>query len=325
MVLAGAVTTAGSRPSRPEVVWPVPEGRGWIHPAGILDVATVRDIKRKSESLDWAGKIVKELDAGVHPWLAQPMERLEALMPKRKMQVYWLMVCPDCLERLPFDPFNDRDVTCRHCLKTFTLDRRSPATYAAYAGTLYEGWGCSYLMEISAQAENLALLHALGADRKCAERSAGILKLFAKYIKPIPVLGSGTQHVIWTYNMEGDCTIVLHLTAAYELLRNVAGLFSPEDHRAMRFDLFKHWTDAVFRVETDSSPNHNGMCNYLSAVALAGCAMEDADYVDWAFERREYSEEKHVRTIRALHGSPITTTGRMAASGDCAAPTICTR
>ncbi len=228
----------------------------------------------------------------MQPWLGQPMERLDALMPKRKMQVYWLMTCPNCLERLPFDPFNDRDVTCTHCFKKYTLDQRSPATYAAYAGTLYEGWGCYYLMEIAAEAENLAILYALGSDRKYAEHCAGIIKLFAKYIKPIPVVGGGTQYVIWTYNMEGDCTIITHLAAAYEMLRNVGDLFSPEDHRAIRLDLFKHWTDSVFRVEKDSSPNHNGMCNYLGAVALAGCAMEDADYVDWAFGRREYSSEK---------------------------------
>jgi hypothetical protein len=142
------------------------------------------------------------------------------------------------------------------------------------------------------QAEHLALLHALGADRSYAERSAGILKLFAKHIRPLPVLGKGTQRVIWTYNMEGDCKLVLSLAAAYELLRNVAGLFGPEEHREIRFGVFKHWADAVFRVEQDSSPNHNGMFNYLSAVAMAGCAVEDTDCVDWAFGRREYSGEK---------------------------------
>jgi len=93
------------------------EGWGWVHPAGFLDVATIEEIKRKAGALDWARRVVENLDAGVRPWLAQPLERIEALMPKRKMQVYWLMVCPDCMERLPFDPFNDRDVVCQPCGK----------------------------------------------------------------------------------------------------------------------------------------------------------------------------------------------------------------
>ncbi len=292
IALAGIATASGSRPSLPGASPPLADGRGWIHPAGFLDVATVEEMKRKAAALEWAHLVVEGLKAGVQPWLAQPLERIEALMPKRKMQVYWLMKCPEDREGLPFDPFNDREVACPRCHKTFPLERRSPAEYAAYAGTLYEGWGCSYLMTMASQAQNLALLHALGADRTYAERSAGFLKLFAKHVKPLPVLGSGTQRVLWTYNMEGDCTIVLNLLDAYELLRNVPGLFSPEEHRAIRFDLFKHWTDAVFRVEKDSSPNHNNMYGYLSLVAMAGCAIEDTDYVDWALGRRAYSPEK---------------------------------
>ena len=115
--------------------------RGWIHPAGFLDVATLQDIKRKSESLDWARQVVEDLDAGVQPWLAQSVERLDALLPKRKMQVYSMLICPECRGGLQFNPFNDQDATCRRCEKTVDLDRPSPAT--DYRGTLYEGWGCS--------------------------------------------------------------------------------------------------------------------------------------------------------------------------------------
>lgn len=268
------------------------KGQGWIHPAGFLDVITIEEIKHKAASLEWAQKVVADIDTGVRPWLNHPLERLEALLPKSKMQVYWLMICPVCRERLPFDPFNDLDVTCQPCNKTFSLDQRSPATYSAYAGTLYEGWGCSYLMAVADRAEDMALLHALGADRSYAERSADILKMFAKHIRSLPIRERGTRRVIWTYDMEGDCKLVLSLSAAYEMLRNVAGLFSPEEHSQIQHGLFKHWADAVFRIEEDSSPNHNGMFNYLSAVAMVGCAIEDLDYVDWAFGRRAYSPEK---------------------------------
>ncbi len=273
---------------------PSTRAQDWLHPAGLLDVATVKEMKHKSESLDWARRLTDSLDAGVQPWLTQPIERLEELMPKRKMSVYWLMICPDCRTRLPFEPFNDTQATCARCEETLALDRPSTATAPTshYAGTLYDGWGCSYLQGMSDAAERLAMLHALGADRSYAERSAEILKLYTKHIKPLPVLGGGTQHVIWTYNMEGDCSILIHLTTAYELLRNTAGLFTPEEDRAIRFDLLKHWADAVFRVEEDSSPRHNGMYSYLSSVALVGCAIEDPDYVDWAFGRRAYSPEK---------------------------------
>ncbi|MSS71034.1 MAG: hypothetical protein EXS64_06065 [Candidatus Latescibacteria bacterium] len=266
--------------------------QGWVHPAGLLDVGTLEEMKRKAGSLAWARKAVEEMDADVQPWLAQSLERLEALLPKRKMQVYWLMTCPECLTRLPFDPFNDREVACQKCHKTFSLDQTSPATYPAYAGTLYEGWGCSYLLGIAQVAQQTALLHALGADRSYAERSAGILKLFARHIRSLPVRGSALYPVLWTYHKEGDCKIVISLAEAYELLRGVEGLFSPEGHRVIQMDLLKHWVDAVFRTERDSSPVQNNVFNYLSAVALAGCAIEDADYVDWAFGRRAYAPEE---------------------------------
>ena len=264
--------------------------RGWVHPGGVLDVSTLQDIKRKSESFDWARQVVENLDAGVQPCLAQSVERLGALLPKRKMQVYSMLICPECRGRLQFNPFNDQDATCRRCEKAVDLDRPSPAT--DYRGTLYEGWGCSYLQRMADAAQQMALLHALGAKRSYAEHAAGILKLFATHIKPLPVLGSGTQTVIWTYNKEGDCGIVVKLTEAYELLRNVEGLFSPKEHRKIQFDLLKHWVDSVFRVEEDSTPRWNQMFHYLSAAAFVGLALEDADYVDWAFGRRKYSPKK---------------------------------
>ena len=277
-ILVAGATMAIATPAR---------AQDWVHPAGFLDVATLKDIKRKSESFDWARKVVEDLDAKVQPWLAQPLERLGKLLPKRKMQVYSMMICPECRAGLQFNPFDDQKAACPRCKKTFSLARPSPAT--DYRGTLYEGWGCSYLQRLAATAQQLALLHALGAERPYAEHAAGILKLFAKHIQPLPVLGRGTQTLIWTYNKEGDCGIVLHLAEAYELLRNVEGLFSPEEHRTIQVDLLKHWVDSVFRVEEDSTPRWNQMFHYLSAAAFVGFALEDSDYVDWAFGRRKYS------------------------------------
>ncbi len=270
-----------------------PDTQRWIHPAGFLDLATLEELKQKIRSLDWAKKVVEDLNADVQPWLAQPLERIEALMPKRKMQVYWLMICPECRERLTFDPFNDKEATCPRCDKARPLNQQSTAVHLTgkYAGTLYEGWGCSYIQAMANTAQHLALLHALGADRSYAVHSAGILKLFAKHIQSLPVQGSGTEQVIWTYNMEGDCVIVLALAETYELLRSIEGLFSPGEHLQIRQNLLKHWADAVFRVEKDSSPRHNGMYSYLSSVAIVGCAIESTDYVDWAFGHRNYAFE----------------------------------
>ena len=56
---------------------PSARARQWVHPAGLLDVATLKEIKRKSETLDWARRVVDDLDAEVQPWLAQPIERIE--------------------------------------------------------------------------------------------------------------------------------------------------------------------------------------------------------------------------------------------------------
>ena len=270
------------------------EMRQWIHPAGFVDVATLEEIKQKIRRHDWAKKAVVELRASVQPWLEQPLERIETLMPKRKMQVYWLMICPVCQERLRFEPFNDREAMCHRCDVAQALHQQSTAVHLTgkYSGTLYEGWGCSYIQAMATAAQNLALLFALGADRSYAERSAGILNLFARHIQALPVQGSGAQHVIWTYNMEGDCVIVLALSEAYELLRLEEGLFTAEEHLRIRQDLLQHWADAVFRVEEDSSPRHNGMFAYLSSVAMVGCAIESTDYVDWAFGRRDYASER---------------------------------
>ncbi|MDE2888117.1 MAG: heparinase II/III family protein [Gemmatimonadota bacterium] len=266
----------------------------WIHPAGFVDVATLEEIRRKIRFHDWAKKAAEELRASVQPWLEQPLDRIETLMPKRKMQVYWLMICPVCQDRLRFEPFNDREATCRRCDVAHVLHQQSTAVHLTgkYSGTLYEGWGCSYIQAMATTAQHLALLYALGGDRSYAERSAGILKLFARHIQTLPVQGSGTQHVIWTYNMEGDCVIVLALSEAYELLRLEEGLFTAQEHLRIRQDLLRHWADAVFRVEEDSSPRHNGMFAYLSSVAMAGCAIESTDYVDWAFGHRDYASER---------------------------------
>ena len=266
----------------------------WKHPAGFLDIATLGEIEGKIDSLDWAKKVIEDLDADAQPWLSQPLPRLEQLMPKRKMQVYWLLVCPECTTRLTFDPFNDQEARCPDCRKSFSLDQESVALHSKgkYAGTLYEGWGCSYIQAMANMAKQLAFLYALGADRTYAERSAAIIKLFAKYVQTLPVQGGGTQYVIWTYNMEGDCVIVLALSEAYELLRSTDGLFTTSEHRDIQDDLLKYWSDSVFRVEEDSSPRHNGMYSYLSSVAMVGCAIESTDYIDWAFGYRDYSTEK---------------------------------
>ena len=81
-ILVAGATMAIATPAR---------AQDWVHPAGFLDVATLKDIKRKSESFDWARKVVEDLDAKVQPWLAQPLERLGKLLPKRKMQVLSLI------------------------------------------------------------------------------------------------------------------------------------------------------------------------------------------------------------------------------------------
>ncbi len=267
---------------------------GWVHPAGLIDVSTLDEVRRKRDTLEWARDVLSGLDRGVQPWLEQSPDRLAELMPDRRMQVYWLLMCPNCKERLRFDPFNDTDALCAHCDRRISLDRPSPAAPpdSSYAGTLYEGWGCYYLLHLAHTAEHLALLHALGAERPYAERAAHILRLYAGRTKALPVAGGGSFRKIWTYAYEGDCSILLSLVTAYELIRDVPGLLSESDHRRVRMDLLKHWCDSVFRIEEDHSQRHNNTYRYLMLVALIGCAIEDADYVDWAFGQRAYSLER---------------------------------
>jgi len=266
---------------------------GWVHPAGLIDSATLEDVRHKRETQEWARKLLRSLDAGVQPWLEQPRERLEQLMPVRRMGVYWLLLCPDCRVSMTFDPFEDKQATCPVCGKSQGLDQPSAATKPGgpNAGTLYEGWGCHYLLQFSAAAERLALLHALGADRAYAERAADILRIFAQRTKPLPVAGSGPFRSIWTYAYEGDCSLLTSLVTAYELVRDVDGLFTAEDHRVIQRDLLKYWVDSVFRIEEDHSQRHNNTYRYLTAVGTVGCAIEDADYVDWACGQRNYSPD----------------------------------
>ncbi len=266
---------------------------GWVHPAGLIDVATLQEIRHKRDTQAWARDVIDGLDRGVQPWLEQPVDRLEALLPKHKVSVYWLLICPDCRTQLRFDPFNDQAATCAHCGRTHPLSEDSVAATvgSSYSGTLYDGWGCHYVLAISRAAQNLALLHALGADAEYAQRSADILRIFARHIGSLPVQGLGRLPVIWTYAYEGDMSVLEPLITAYELLRGVDGLLSADDHRRIQQDLIKHWTDAVLRFEQDSSQRHNNMYRWLTTVALAGCALEDPGYVDWAFGVRDYSPQ----------------------------------
>ncbi len=267
-----------------------PAAEGWVHPAGLIDRATLDEVRHKRDTQPWAQAVIGGLDRGVQPWLAQSSERLEELLPRGKVQVYWLLICPECRGRMTFDPFNDQTATCEVCGRTFALSEPSIATPpdAAYAGTLYDGWGCHYLLAISRTTQELALLHALGADDSYARRAADILRIFARHIGPLPVLGD-SHRVIWTYAYEGDISVLRPLIVAYELLRDVDGLFTDEDHRAIREDLIRHWTDSVLRFQEDATQRHNNTYRWLTTVVLAGCALEDADYVDWAFGVRKYS------------------------------------
>ncbi|MGD9496013.1 MAG: hypothetical protein AB7Y46_06870, partial [Armatimonadota bacterium] len=271
--------------------WSAPAD-GWRHPAGLIDIATLEEVRHKQQTQAWARAVIEALDREVQPWLAQPVERLEELLPKRKTQVYWLLVCPQCRGSLRFDPFDDQAATCPSCGRTWRLSEQSPAAppEASYAGTLYDGWGCHYLLKLSAKAKELALLHALGADDSYAQRAAEILRIFARHIGPLPVLGD-SHRVIWTYAYEGDMTVLEPLITAYELVRGIDGLLSAEDHRTIQQDLIKHWTDSVLRFQADQVQRHNNTYRWLTTVALAGCALEDADYVDWAFGVRAYSPQ----------------------------------
>ncbi len=264
---------------------------GWTHPAGFLDRTAVEEIAHKRETQEWAARQLASLDAGAQLWLELSTERLEALMPTKRAGVYWLMTCPECRGRLPFDPLNNVSVQCGRCDEDHLLTEQSiaAAPSAPYGGTLYDGWACSFILQSSGAAKRLALLHALGADRSYAERAAEILRLFAERTRGLPVEGSTSFPVIWTYAYEGDCSTLTPLVTAYELLRGVDGLFSPEEYRAIQQDLLKHWVDSVFRIEEDHSQRHNNTYRYLFTVALVGCAIEDADYVDWAYGQRAYS------------------------------------
>ena len=152
----------------------------WRHPAGFLDGATLDEIRAKREAEPWAQRVLTSMDSGAQVWLETPIERIAELLPKKKTQVYWLLMCPECRNGLKIDYFNDQDAQCERCNKTYALSERSTATAptSSYAGALYDGWACYFLLALSGKAQNLALLHALGAERGYAERAANILRLF---------------------------------------------------------------------------------------------------------------------------------------------------
>ena len=69
------------------------------------------------------------------------------------------------------------------------------------------------MLAISGAAQNLALLHTLGADHSYAQRSAEILRILARHIGPLPAQG-GSHRVIWTYAYEGDMSVLRSLIVA---------------------------------------------------------------------------------------------------------------
>src|SRR5437764_68761 len=69
-------------------------GEAWQHPAGMIDRTTVREMREKCARYAWARKVRDDLLAGVKPWMDVPMERLRALTPRQRTNVYHNFSCP---------------------------------------------------------------------------------------------------------------------------------------------------------------------------------------------------------------------------------------
>lgn len=284
-------------------------GVQWQHPAGFISSGTIAELEDRAATQDWARGVLDGQRRGFEVWAGASRERLRAVFPKRRGNVYHNFSCPDCRVRLKFEPLNPDRFRCASCNRDF-----DPETDAGiypkgdrYNGTMYDGWACLFFQTASNAALNLALIGRLDACGDWLGRGRELLLLFADTIKNMPTVqpGEGDSARIFTYAREGESVICYELAQAYELLRDT---MTPEERAHVEQDLFKRMLDDVM-WQPAYTFDHNNVYQFHRTVLQTAIALEREDLIDWCFGYGDYSPEKlpdhrSLRRIVATHFKP---------------------
>ncbi len=257
----------------------------WKHPAGQVTEETIAEIRSKVEAHDWARKVYAARKASVEPWLAISSEKLRAVFPKKRGNVYHNFSCPQDRSRLTFDPFNAAEFTCPTCAKKFAPDTDagiySPSD--RYHGSMYDGWICMFHLGASEAAAGLAVLSRTETDQgpKYAARAIELLLLYADVLENLPtrVDRDPQMSVLLTYHREGDSAVLNQLATAYESVRD--RMTPGQRERYSKLVLERMLNDLM--LERIYTYNHNNLYQWHRTILQTALALEREDLIDWCF------------------------------------------
>lgn len=281
----------------------------WQHPGGLVDTATLQEIRDKIEMQAWAQSVWKNQRNAVAGWLALPLEDLRKIFPTRRGNVYHNFSCPDCRIRLEFAPFNDSTFACASCGKNFPPDTDAGIYPAGdnYHGTMYDGWVCLFYQQAALTASDLALIGCVEQNETFLERSRELLALFAATLRGLPVdnpKGSDKTRIL-TYHREGDNKILADLAIAYELAHE--GM-PDETRKIVEADVIARLLEDVM-LEPIYTYDHNNIYQWYRTILQAAVCLEREDLIDWCFGYGESAPEtlpdhRSLRRIAAKHFLP---------------------
>jgi len=283
----------------------------WEHPAGLVTPRTLDDIRSKLKGQPWARRVYEAQRASVEPWLQVSSEKLRAVFPRKRGNVYHDFSCPTDRTRLVFDPFNSSSFVCPACGKHYAPDV-DPGVYPPgnrYDGTLYDGWACLFYETAGGVARDLGIMAAVDPHPPAAyaERGVEILMLYADTIEQLQTKNDPDpqMRVLLTYHREGDSTVLFDLACAYEVLRS--HMTAAQCTRFEKVVLERILNDVM--LEPNYRYNHNDLYLWYRSIVQTALALERADLIDWSFGFGAFSPERQpehssLRRILARHFKP---------------------
>lgn len=283
----------------------------WEHPAGFITSKSLEEIRTKLKDQAWARRVYNSHRASLEPWLKVSSDKLRAVFPQKRGNVYHDFSCPTDRCRLTFDPFECESFVCPTCGKRYapTLD---PGVYPKgnrYNGTLYDGWVCLYYETVCQIAADLGTIAAVEPESaaKYAPRGIEILMLFADTIEKLKTKfdPDPLMNVLLTYHREGDSVVLFDLARAYELLR--AHMTTEQRTRFERVVLERMLKDVM--LEPSYRTENNNTYQWHRTIVQTAIALERADVIDWSFgfgaaAPERLPEHRSIRRILATQFRP---------------------
>ncbi|MFH1741449.1 MAG: hypothetical protein ABIH23_20785 [bacterium] len=263
------------------------------HPAGYISPSSIQEMRDKYRNFDWARKIIDEKRERCDEWLSQGVEKIQSLIPRKRVGVYHLLTCPDTKVRLDYSFFDDTEFTSPKTGKVYPAEERSPVypDDSPLAGTYYDGWGCLFVQMLSNVCRDCGILYQVLEEPRYAEFVSRVYLYYADNIAAGLEQGDlyGSTCLL-TYGREGDSWILFDFVLGYELVRDAGFLTEQEKWRVeeqfLRVVCEKAVKDDEYHVD------HNNIPNWLGTVIQTGIAIGDESYLQFGFGYGEYSPEK---------------------------------